>query len=325
MTARSLLVGVILGCLGTAVQADDIPSVADLYEAKTKTVPLGKGKSLAMPYRLMKPKTIEDKKRYPLVLYLHGAGDAATTTRNNSASCRFGWPATRTARNIPASCWLPSAPKTKLWASTGSKSDPLREPGKPSEPMQAVLAILDEVVKRNPIDKQRVYVTGISLGGRGTWELAQRMPEKFAAVAPICNGGYEKYAVRLVGVPVWAWHGDADDVIPVERSRGMIAAIEKAGGKPKYTELKGVGHDSWTAAYTGPTICSPGCSSKSNRAASRRPPRTKPADLGRRNRRAAAVAILVRPAGPLMRLLWAVQRSYEGEKRMQPGDDRPII
>ena len=118
--------------------------------------------------------------------------------------------------------------------------------------MQGVLAILDEVVKRNPIDKQRVYVTGISLGGRGTWDIAQRMPDKFAAVAPICNGGYEKYAARLVGVPVWAWHGDADDVIPVERSRGMIAAIEKAGGKPKYTELKGVGHDSWTAAYTGP-------------------------------------------------------------------------
>lgn len=252
MTQRLLLAGMILGCLCAAARADDAPSVTDLYEAKTKTVPLGKGESISMPYRLMKPKTLEDKKRYPLVLYLHGAGERGSDNQKQLGALAVWLASDENREKYPCFLLAPQCPEDKAWASTASKSDPLGEPGKPSQPMQAVLAILDEVVKRYPIDKQRVYVTGISLGGRGTWEIAQRMPEKFAAVAPICNGGYEKYAARLVGVPVWAWHGDADDVIPVERSRGMIAAIEKAGGKPKYTELEGVGHDSWTAAYTGP-------------------------------------------------------------------------
>ena len=89
------------------------------------------------------------------------------------------------------------------------------------------------------------------MGGYGSWDLAERMPERFAALVPICGGGDEAQADRLVGLPIWAWHGDADQAVPVERSRRMIAAIEKAGGKPKYTELPGVGHDSWTPAYTG--------------------------------------------------------------------------
>jgi predicted peptidase len=79
-----------------------------------------------------------------------------------------------------------------------------------------------------------------------------RMPERFAAVAPICGGGDERGAAKLVGVPIWAWHGGADNIVPVERSRSMIEAIQKAGGKPEYTELKGVGHNSWGPAYESP-------------------------------------------------------------------------
>jgi predicted peptidase len=115
-----------------------------------------------------------------------------------------------------------------------------------------VIAILDEVTAKNLIDPARVYLTGLSMGGYGAWELAERMPERFAALVPVCGGGDEAQASRLVGLPIWAWHGDEDTAVPVERSRRMIAAIEEAGGTPHYTELKGVGHDSWTAAYSGP-------------------------------------------------------------------------
>ncbi len=90
------------------------------------------------------------------------------------------------------------------------------------------------------------------MGGYGSWDLAERMPERFAALAPVCGGGDETKADRLAALPIWAWHGDADTAVPVERSRRMVAAIERAGGKPKYTELPGVGHDSWTPAYHGP-------------------------------------------------------------------------
>ena len=116
--------------------------------------------------------------------------------------------------------------------------------------MQAVINLLDEVVADFPVDTSRLYLTGLSMGGYGTWDLGTRLADRWAAVAPICGGGDELYADRLVGVPVWAWHGDADDVVPVRKSRVMIEAIRRAGGDPKYTELPGVGHDSWTAAYT---------------------------------------------------------------------------
>jgi predicted peptidase len=100
------------------------------------------------------------------------------------------------------------------------------------------------------VDEKRIYLTGLSMGGYGAWELAMRQPTRFAALAPICGGGDESQAAILKDIPVWAWHGDADPAVPVERSRRMIEAIKTAGGKPRYSELPGVGHDSWTPAYT---------------------------------------------------------------------------
>lgn len=115
--------------------------------------------------------------------------------------------------------------------------------------MQVVIDILDQVIASSPIDRARLYLTGLSMGGFGTWDLGTRLADRWAAVAPICGGGDDLYADRLIGVPVWAWHGDADDVVPVAKSRRMIEAIRRSGGQPKYTELAGVGHDSWTPAY----------------------------------------------------------------------------
>jgi predicted peptidase len=90
------------------------------------------------------------------------------------------------------------------------------------------------------------------MGGYGSWDLAARRPELFAAVVPICGGGDEHAAERLLKTPIWAVHGDADTAVPVERSRRMIEAIKAAGGQPKYSELPGVGHNSWTPAYSDP-------------------------------------------------------------------------
>src|ERR1700675_3293962 len=88
--------------------------------------------------------------------------------------------------------------------------------------------------------------------GYGSWDLGTRLADRWAAVAPICGGGDELYADRLVGVAVWGWHGDADDVVPVARSRRVIQPTRQGGAQPKYSELVGVGHDSWTPAYTDP-------------------------------------------------------------------------
>jgi predicted peptidase len=90
------------------------------------------------------------------------------------------------------------------------------------------------------------------MGGFGSWDWATREPDRFAAVVPICGGGDESKADKLTKTPIWAVHGDTDEVVKVEQSRRMIEAIKKAGGDPKYSELKGVGHNSWTPAYSDP-------------------------------------------------------------------------
>ena len=105
-----------------------------------------------------------------------------------------------------------------------------------------------------PVDPDRVFLTGLSMGGYGTWDLAARMPDRFAAILPICGGGDIATATRIARLPIWCFHGDADDAVPVERSRQMIAAVKAAGGKPRYSELPGVGHDSWTPAYRDPAV-----------------------------------------------------------------------
>ncbi|MCA9047007.1 MAG: prolyl oligopeptidase family serine peptidase, partial [Planctomycetaceae bacterium] len=117
-----------------------------------------------------------------------------------------------------------------------------------------VLELLDQLIKTHAIDEDRIYVMGLSMGGYGTWDLLARHPEKFAAGVPICGGGDEKQAAKIKEMPIWVFHGDADTAVKVERSRNMVAAIKEAGGKPKYTEYPGVGHNSWTPAINEPEI-----------------------------------------------------------------------
>jgi lysophospholipase L1-like esterase len=119
----------------------------------------------------------------------------------------------------------------------------------PTEDLQVALAALRKTLQDEQVDLSAISLTGLSMGGYGSWDLASRYPSLFSAVVPICGGGDEKQAARLVGLPVWAWHGDADQTVPVGRSRAMVKAINSAGGSAKYTELEGVAHNSWSAAY----------------------------------------------------------------------------
>jgi predicted peptidase len=123
---------------------------------------------------------------------------------------------------------------------------------KPTTDLAAAMAMIEAVLKDEPVDLRRVYLTGISMGGFGTWDLASRMPDLFAALLPVCGGGDEQTAARIAGIPTWVAHGDADKAVPVERSRSMVKALETAGGRPHYVEMPGVGHDAWTPTYHDP-------------------------------------------------------------------------
>jgi predicted peptidase len=229
---------------------DQLPS--ESFEARSTLFTGGKFRDESFAYRLLKPARIEPGERFPLVLFLHGRDQRGI---DNAAQLEFlpTWMA-EPERRADFGCFLiaPQCRPDTYWVETPRAFDRAAPRQAPGPQMQVVIDILEEVIREFSIDERRLYLSGLSMGGYGCWDLATRLADRWAAVAPICGGGDELYADRLVGVPVWAWHGDADDVVPVVKTRRMIEAIRAAGGQPKYTELVGVGHDSWTAAYTDP-------------------------------------------------------------------------
>jgi predicted peptidase len=242
-----------MNALLLAILALEVGAVSDTIQERQYNYKSDDGASHTFKYRLLTPAKIEPGKKYPVVLFLHGAGERGD---DNRAQLKYlpTWMAEEKMR-AAYPCFLIAAqvPNDAKWVNSPwdkKTSQPL--PKEMSDSMKLAVGILDEVIKTEPVDTSRVYLTGLSMGGYGAWDLAVRMPERFAAVVPICGGGDDTMADRLVNVPLWCWHGDADPAVPVQRSREMIAAIKKAGGNPKYTELPGVGHDSWTRAYTDP-------------------------------------------------------------------------
>jgi predicted esterase len=124
----------------------------------------------------------------------------------------------------------------------------------PSTPMRLTLEVLDQLRKEFSLDDHRLYITGLSMGGYGTWDVIARHPKLFAAAVPVCGGGDENNAPLIKDIPIWCFHGGADPTVPTERSRNMIKALKDAGGNPKYTEYPGVGHNSWDKAYSEPEL-----------------------------------------------------------------------
>ena len=124
----------------------------------------------------------------------------------------------------------------------------------PSASMKLALALVDDVRANLPVDPARIYATGISMGGYGTWDAVQRRPGLFAAALPICGGGDTACATRIRDVPIWCFHGDADGAVPVCRSRNMVAALWAVDGKIRYREYPGVGHNCWGRTYGDDTV-----------------------------------------------------------------------
>jgi lysophospholipase L1-like esterase/predicted esterase len=185
----------------------------------------------ALPYRLFTPADRGDGVRLPLVLFLHGAGERGTDNRRQLAHGVAEFVSGRHQAARPCFVAAPQCPRGRWWD-------------------LAQLVLFAEAMAALPgVDADRVYVTGLSMGGFATWHLIAERPGLFAAAVPVCGGGRPETAARLASLPIWAFHGGADGTVPKEQSRAMVDAIRKAGGEPKYTEYAGVGHDSWTRTY----------------------------------------------------------------------------
>lgn len=209
--------------LAQPLMADDAAQVPKQLVASIK-VELG--------YLLYLPEDYDTKESWPLVLFLHGSGE-----RGNDLELvkKHGPPRLISeGRDFPFIVVSPQCPKEISW-----------------EPLH-LTALLDEVVKTNKVDVDRVYVTGLSMGGFGTWELAAASPQRFAAIAPICGGGETYWTRRFTHLPTWAFHGAKDKGVPVERTQVMIDAMKANGGLPKVTIYPDAEHDSWTETYNNP-------------------------------------------------------------------------
>lgn len=226
--------------LGTMAQKTPPPFKKFLYTDKSDS----------LPYGILSPLKTEANKKYPLVIFLHGAGERGNDNEQHFKHIQLLF-TTNTLNKFPCFVVAPQCPKNNVWSQlTQGKS----LSASPTRPMKLFLELYDQILKDYPIDPARIYVTGISMGGFGTWDLLARFPDRFAAAVPICGGGDEKTAARIKHIPVWVFHGALDDIVSPALSRKMVSALQAQGAAPGYTEYPGIKHSSWYQAYKEPML-----------------------------------------------------------------------
>lgn len=205
-------------------------------------------------YRLLKPVKTEKKTNYPLIIFLHGSGERGNDNEKQLIHGTWLFKQKENLANYPAYVMAPQCPEGQRWVEVDWKKKTTRMPDEPSQSLSLVMEMMDILLSTYPIDPNRIYVTGLSMGGYGTWDLICRYPDRFAAAVPICGGGDAECAEFIKDIPVWAFHSSDDPVVPVEQTRNMIEAIRAAGGNPRYTEYSNAGHGSWKPAYEEPEL-----------------------------------------------------------------------
>lgn len=211
--------------------AGKAPQSAHQFSAKvTKTVQMNYLLYLPPEYR-------ETEKKWPLMLFLHGMGERGDDLEKVK---KHGPPKLiKQGKDFPFIVLSPQCPRWSWW--------PVQ--------VKALDALLDDICEQYRVDEDRIYVTGLSMGGYGTWALAEYRPQRFAAIAPICGGHQEPEQLKKIAhLPVWAFHGAQDPVVPVKSTKKIVRILEDAGGDPKMTIYPEAGHDSWKKAYSNPEL-----------------------------------------------------------------------
>jgi predicted peptidase len=201
-----------------------------------KTTVDGEEVSTTLRYLLFLPQGYADdaQKQWPLMLFLHGAGERGDDLEKVKV---HGPPKIVSAKpDFPFIVISPQCPTGKRWEAA------------------ELAQLVDHVAGTYRVDKERMYITGLSMGGYGTWSIIAEHPKLFAAAVPICGGGDSETAEKIGKLPIWAFHGAMDGVVPLSRSQQMVDAINQAGGSAKLTVYPEAGHDSWTETYDNPEV-----------------------------------------------------------------------
>jgi predicted peptidase len=194
-------------------------------------------KTLSCNYLLFLPENYgREKESWPLILFLHGAGERGSDIEKVKV---HGPPKiVQTKKDFPFIVVSPQCPEDEWW----------------TDKTEMLINLLDDIVARYDVDTERIYLTGLSMGGYGSWALASKYPDRFAAVVPICGGGDPILARTLKDVPIWAFHGAKDSVVPVEESKRLVEAVNARDGNAKLTIYPDANHDSWTETYNNPKL-----------------------------------------------------------------------
>jgi predicted peptidase len=191
-------------------------------------------KTVKINFLLYLPEDYNSSEKFPLMMFLHGSGERGSEIEKVKV---HGPPKLiANGKNFPFIVVSPQCPDDQWWS------------------LETLDALLNEIVDKYNVDEDRIYITGLSMGGFGTWDLSIKYPNRFAAIAPVCGGGNAHLVRGLKDLPVWVFHGAKDNVVPVSASQDMVDALEKTGGNVKFTIYPEAGHDSWTETYDNPEL-----------------------------------------------------------------------
>ncbi len=214
-----------------------------------------------LPYRLLLPENYDATKKYPLVFFMHGAGERGN---DNEIQLLHGgklFLRDDTRKNFPAIVVFPQCPKNSYWSTVNMKTDKtgkrlfnFNKTTPPTIAMKMANDLLRQILKKYPVQKKKVYVGGLSMGGMGTFELAARNPKLFAAAFPICGGGDPTTAKTIRKIKWWVFHGAKDDVVPAGYSETMVNALKAVNAEVKFTLYPDANHNSWDPAFAEPGL-----------------------------------------------------------------------
>ena len=203
----------------------------------------------SLSYRFLFPDN-DPSRKYPLVIFLHGSGERGS---DNNAQLKWGvmnFASDENMKKYPAFVIAPQCPTGQQWASIArGKNGEISLQSSPTKSMQLLMELINQVKTKFSVDTNRIYITGLSMGGYGTFDALERYPNLFAAAVPVCGGGDVSKAGSIAHIPMWLFHGANDPAVNTNLSYDMVSALVKLGAHPGLTVYPNVGHFSWIAAY----------------------------------------------------------------------------